>query len=65
MSTEEQHDFDALAEVKMKVLTCINAVDFLKRDKMLFVSSLTQSCDIKKSYNMTVPSKKSIFIKYH
>ena len=35
MSTEGQHDFDALAEAKTYVLTLRNAVDFLKRQRVI------------------------------
>ena len=35
MSTEGQHDFDALGEEKTQVLTFTNVVDFLKRQRII------------------------------
>ena len=46
MSTEG-HDFDALLEVKTSVLTftCLQTLSIVRRDNMLFVCSLIESCN--------------------
>ena len=44
MSTEEQHNFDAL-----EVLTFINAVDFSNRQPVICLFSCVQSCDVEET----------------